>query len=115
MSGPLSYKEIANFLNIDELLIEQIINSTNTIMSLDDEENRVFESLSSESKVPISQVIDIKDSIDTLDDKEKEIIKYRYYKDYTQSETAKILGMSQVTVSRYEKKSLNKMYNYLNI
>lgn len=109
------YKEIANFLNMDELLIEQIINSTNTIMSLDDEENRVFESLSSESKVPISQVIDIKDSIDTLDDKEKEIIKYRYYKDYTQSETAKILGMSQVTVSRYEKKSLNKMYNYLNI
>ena len=50
-----------------------------------------------------------------LDECEKEIIKYRYFKDYTQSETAKILGLSQVTVSRYEKKSLNKMYNYLNI
>ena len=39
----------------------------------------------------------------------------RYYKDFTQSETARILGMSQVTVSRYEKKSLTKMYNYLSI
>ena len=47
--------------------------------------------------------------------KEKQIINYRYYKDFTQSETARILGMSQVTVSRYEKKSLTKMYNYLSI
>lgn len=108
-------KEVAKYLEIDELLIEQIINSTNTIMSIDEEENRVFETLSSETKVPLSSIIDIKDSLETLDDKEKEIIKYRYFKDYTQSETAKILGMSQVTVSRYEKKSLNKMYNYLNI
>ena len=109
------YKEIANFLEIDELLIEQIINSTNTIMSLDDEESRVYETTSRETKVPLSQIIDIKDSLETLDDKEKEVIKYRYFKDYTQSETAELLGISQVTVSRYEKKSLNKMYNYLNI
>ena len=108
-------KEIAEYLNIDELLIEQIINSTNTIMSLDSEENRVYETLSGETKVPLSSIIDIKDSLETLDEKEKEIIKYRYFKDYTQSETAEILGMSQVSVSRYEKKSLNKMYNYLNI
>ena len=43
----------------------------------------------------------------------QEVIKIN--KDFTQSETAKILGISQVKVSRYEKKSLNKMYNYLNI
>ena len=84
-------------------------------MSLDSEENRVYETLSGETKVPLSSIIDIKDSLETLDEKEKEIIKYRYFKDYTQSETAEILGMSQVSVSRYEKKSLNKMYNYLNI
>jgi RNA polymerase sigma factor (sigma-70 family) len=85
-------------------------------MSLDDDENRsLYEIVSEDTKVPQSAIIDIKDSINSLDECEKEIIKYRYFKDYTQSETAQVLGMSQVTVSRYEKKSLNKMYNYLNI
>ena len=110
-----SISEIASFLEIDELLITQIINSTSTIMSLDaDTERPIYETLASDTKVPLSSIIDLKDSIDTLDDQEKQIITYRYFKDYTQSETAKIMGMSQVTVSRYEKKSLNKMYNYLN-
>ena len=111
-----SIQEIASYLQIDELLINQIINSTNQIMSLDEDEKRpLYETVSTETKIPQSQIIDIKDSINTLDDCEKEIIKYRYFKDYTQSETAKILGISQVKVSRYEKKSLTKMYNYLNI
>lgn len=110
-----SLNEIAEYLNIDILLIQQIINSTSTIMSLDAEtEQPLYETLASDTKVPLSSIIDIKDSLNTLDEQEKQIINYRYFKDYTQSETAKIMGMSQVTVSRYEKKSLNKMYNYLN-
>lgn len=44
---------------------------------------------------------------------EKNIIKSRYYEDLTQSEVAKKLNMTQVMVSRYEKRSLEKMYNYL--
>lgn len=111
-----SIQEISSYLQIDELLINQIINSTNQIMSLDEEEKRpLYETVSNDTKISPSQIIDIKDSMNILDDCEKEIIKYRYFKDYTQSETAKILGMSQVKVSRYEKKSLTKMYNYLNI
>ena len=110
-----SINEVAEYLQIDVLLIEQIINSTSTIMSLDtDTERPIYETLASDTKVPLSSIIDIKDSINTLDECEKQIINYRYFKDYTQSETAKLMGMSQVTVSRYEKKSLNKMYNYLN-
>ena len=110
-----SLNEIAEYLNIDILLIQQIINSTSTIMSLDaDTEQPLYETLASDTKVPLSSIIDIKDSLNTLDEQEKQIINYRYFKDYTQSETAKIMGMSQVTISRYEKKSLNKMYNYLN-
>ena len=98
-----SVQEISSYLQIDELLINQIINSTNQIMSLDEDEKRpLYETVSTETKIPQSQIIDIKDSINTLDDCEKEIIKYRYFKDYTQSETAKILGISQVKVSRYE-------------
>jgi len=57
---------------------------------------------------------EVQNKIDKVEnEEEKEIIKYRYFKDLTQSETAKILGMSQVKVSRAEKKSLSKMYNYL--
>lgn len=110
-----SISEISSYLQIDEILINQIINSTNQIMSLDEDEKRpIYETISTDTKIPTSQIIDIKDSINTLDEQEKQIIQYRYYKDYTQSEIAKILGISQVKVSRYEKKSLTKMYNYLN-
>ena len=38
--------------------------------------------------------------------KGKEIILLRYYKDKTQSEVGKILGISQVQVSRIEKRIL---------
>ncbi len=40
---------------------------------------------------------------------QKEIIRSRYFEDLTQSEVAKKLHMTQVMVSRYEKKSLEKM------
>jgi RNA polymerase sporulation-specific sigma factor len=44
----------------------------------------------------------IKDAIKNLSEFERKLINCRIYKDYTQSETAKILGVSQVQVSRYE-------------
>ena len=40
---------------------------------------------------------------------EKAIIDNRYMKDYTQSETSKLVGMSQVQVSRKEQKVLQKL------
>ncbi len=110
-----SSKELAAFLEIDENTIGEIESYTSSIMSLDAESERpIYETIPS----PISEEyinIDLQDSIKTLTKQEQDIIKYRYFKDLTQSETAKVLGMSQVTVSRYEKKSLSKMYNYLNI
>ena len=85
-------------------------------MSLDSNEERpVYETIPNTKETIKSDNIDLKDSLDTLTKEEKQIINYRYYKDFTQSETARILGMSQVKVSRYEKKSLTKMYNYLSI
>lgn len=106
-----SIKEISLFLNIPEMIINDIYNATNTIMSLDSEETRpIYETIPSNNK---QTNIDIKDSINTLTKEEQNIIKLRYYQDLTQSETANILGLSQVKVSRYEKKSLKKMYNYL--
>ena len=51
----------------------------------------------------------IKELIEELNDREKEIILLRYYKEKTQSQIAKILGITQVQVSRIEKKILQNM------
>lgn len=47
--------------------------------------------------------------MDTLDGKDKELIKLRYYMNWTQTDIAKKFGISQVQVSRLEKKILKKM------
>lgn len=53
--------------------------------------------------------LSIKEMISNLNEREKQIILLRYYKNKTQTEVAKILGISQVQVSRIEKKILNSM------
>lgn len=57
----------------------------------------------------LSNKLAIKQMIGNLAEREKEIILLRYYKNKTQMEVAKILGISQVQVSRIEKKILNAM------
>ena len=48
----------------------------------------------------------ISDLIDNLEVRKKEIIKLRYFDNKTQSQVAKIIGISQVQVSRLERKAL---------
>jgi len=51
----------------------------------------------------------LKEVMDSLEEKEKDIIRLRYFKDKTQTEIAKQLGISQVQVSRLERKILRTM------
>lgn len=53
----------------------------------------------------------LKEAILELDERERLIVYLRYYKDQTQSEVALRLGISQVQVSRLEKKILSQMKN----
>lgn len=53
----------------------------------------------------------LEELIKQLDEMSKKLISLRYYQDKTQTEVAKILGISQVQVSRLEKKLLLKMRN----
>ncbi len=55
----------------------------------------------------------LKQVINNLEEKEKKIIELRYFNDKTQSEVAKTVGISQVQVSRIEKKVLLKIRNNL--
>ncbi|NLD19207.1 MAG: sigma-70 family RNA polymerase sigma factor [Clostridiales bacterium] len=55
------------------------------------------------------KLIDLKMAIRDLEDRERQIIILRYFKDMTQQQIAQILGISQVQVSRIEKRVLSRM------
>ncbi len=56
----------------------------------------------------------LKQAIEKLNDRESMVIKLRYYHAMTQDQVSRILSVSQVQVSRIEKKALEKMRVYLN-
>ena len=56
----------------------------------------------------------IRQLLDTLEEKERNIIILRYYKNKTQSDIAKEIGITQVQVSRLEKKILKKLKKQIN-
>ena len=56
----------------------------------------------------------IDEAIARLNSQEKEIIKLRYFCEKTQMQTAELLGISQVQVSRKEKKALERLRTYMN-
>lgn len=60
-------------------------------------------------------VIENSDFIDyctkRLDDEEREFVKLRYYKEYNQRKIGEIMHMSQMQVSRFEKRVLKKLRN----
>ena len=63
----------------------------------------------------ITNRIAIKKLISELKDNEKEVILLRYYKGKTQMQVAKILGITQVQVSRIERKVLDNMKRKLTV
>ena len=106
-----SNQEVALFLELDIKQVEEAIISAQAMMSLDDEANELnlHEVIPDRKQTNCDLKLEIEDSFKVLDPCEKEIIKSRYYEDLTQSEVAKKLHMTQVMVSRYEKKSLEKL------
>lgn len=57
----------------------------------------------------ITNKLAIKQLISGLKDRDREVILLRFYKEKTQTEVARILGITQVQVSRIERKILNNM------
>lgn len=57
--------------------------------------------------------IAVKEALSRLDKLERQIIILRYFKEKSQTEVAKVLGITQVQVSRLEKKILTKIKNML--
>ena len=107
-------KELSNYLEIDENLINEALNSVNNIDSLDSKVVSDSKDLNLYDFIPdknknIDLLIDLKNSLNKLRISDQELIKYRYYEDLSQQQTAKLLGISQVQVSRNEKKILKQL------
>lgn len=116
----LSIGQISKLLKVPKEEIAMALESSNPIDSLEDArytDYKTDKSVSIVEKIStnideasiITNKITIHKLIEGLDQREKEIIMLRFYKDKTQSQVAKILGISQVQVSRIEKKILKNM------
>ena len=116
----ITMEELQNELKVEKEDILMALESTNIVESIENSycgENKdgktisILERLSSgkNEEEMITNKITIKQLINELEYRDKELILLRFYKEKTQTEVAKILGVSQVQVSRMEKKILNTM------
>lgn len=55
----------------------------------------------------------LKEAIGSLNDRERKVILLRFFRDLTQEKAANILGISQVQVSRIEKRAINELRRLL--
>jgi len=114
-----SVSEISDQLGIpvEELVMAMEANCTpeslySTVGEGESSSTLLIDKIANESnnhEVDIVDRIDLRKVLDTLKPREKQIIVLRYFKEKTQVQIAKMLGISQVQVSRIEKKILEEI------
>ncbi len=111
-------EELANLLNTTKEELALALETLNPINSIDEQVyeegddgvtllDTMTESVDEASR--ITNKICIQQIVQNLKEQEKQVIVLRYYKGKTQTEVAKILGITQVQVSRTERKALERM------
>lgn len=107
--------ELASLSGYDVEELSEILNIINPVVSI----NMLTEEGSEEIDIPVDDSdkmfdrLSLEQVMTTLTETERLLIEYRFYQGKTQCETAKILNVSQVQVSRKEKAILLKMRNKL--
>ena len=108
-------KELSTYLEIDEKIVASLLNYSDPY-SID---KQIDEDISMHEIIP-DKIVDydtllaLKTEIESLDEPERTIMIERYYKDITQTELSKKIGLSQVDISRKEKKVLTKLKKIFN-
>lgn len=116
----ISIEEISKKLKISKEDISLALEATNTVESIDNTYYRdnkdgnsinLIERLSNDrdEEEIITNKMTLEKIINVLEPRDKEIILLRFYKEKTQTQVAKILGITQVQVSRLEKRILKNM------
>ena len=107
-------QEIANqtgFTPEEIALAETATAATESIYAQTGEEGFTLESIltDTESEEKMVERISLKQAIDKLPEREAMVIQLRYYHGLTQERVSKVLAVSQVQVSRIEKKALTHL------
>lgn len=112
----LTVDEIAKELKVEKEDIVLAIDSMKQVDSIYEEDSdnnklAIIDKISSEKDETDTMInrIFIKELLNKMDSRDRQIIMLRYFNGKTQSQVAEMLNISQVQVSRIEKKILNKM------
>ena len=101
--------ELAEILEKTPEEVSEILEAKNTLCGIVSLDGEVFNDTVSTPR----QFISDRDEAGRLGERERKIIVMRYFEDMTQQQTGQRLGISQVQVSRIEKKVLEKMKSNL--
>lgn len=106
----LSVSQLAQKLQVSAEKIVEALGSAKAPLSLtaeyDEDGNPQLDIPSPDIQYEITERLSLEQALNALDEQDRRLIILRYYKSKTQSETARLLGISQVQVSRKEKKIL---------
>ena len=105
----LSVSELAEKLGVTPEKIAEAVCSAQPTVSInsEDESSSAPEIPSPDIQYEITERLSLAAAIESLEENDKKIINLRYYRSKTQVETAKLLNMNQVQISRREKKILS--------
>lgn len=117
----IKLEEVAKILKVPKEEIAAALDSVNCVDSIydvnykDDSEGNILDKIpaNEETEKNLIDKIVLKDAINRLNERERKIILLRYFRGSTQSQVAKVLGISQVQVSRIEKRVLSDMKEML--
>ncbi len=107
--------EIADKCGVSSEMLSEAFSATVLPSSLyepardDDKTTQIEKIPSSDTEQRIIDKLTIAQMLKNLKIRERQVIILRYFKDFTQIKTAEIIGVSQVQVSRIEKKALEKI------
>lgn len=111
--------QLSAILGESEELITQAISSSVQVLSLsaydDDENGRELDLPVESHDTALTEILSLRQAISELSEDDRKLIKLRYFKNKTQSQTAQELHMTQVQVSRREKKIMAVMREKLTV
>lgn len=111
-SNDIPISLLAEKLGVDSFKASEALTLSTPVMSLtahteDGEKTLDIPTVSIEDN--IIEKMSLRDILSSLDDYDRELITLRYFKHKTQSQTAEVMGTTQVQISRKEKKILALM------
>lgn len=102
--------EIAAMTDLDEERVRYVMQADDAMKNI--EEYEKIDVMTNDEEKNIMRM-DLQKVIEQLDPMEKKVMMLRYYRDMTQTASAKILNISQVQVYRIEQKALKNMAELL--